>query len=167
MKGKSFLLAIALCILPCGSLWANPSIVNIRLAPGEPRTVEITPRATVVCRNDANCPTDLNFRWVGSTGNDPTEVIVVEYKNGLYWDEEGNPAQIPATDCFDFPDGKNPFELRHGPANGRNLVFKQDAEACKDKVVFFFDISCQNEAKDSCGGVVTLDPGTMVDDGRR
>lgn len=167
MTGKRLLSGIALLLLSACHLAAQPSIVNIRLQPGDPRTIEVTPNSTVVCRNTPNCPTELNFRWVGSKGSDDTERIWVEYKDGLYWSESGEPAVNPATECFSFPENMNPFSLQHGPANGRNLVFRTDNMACADKVAFFFEISCQNEAKDHCGGVKTLDPGTMVDNGRR
>ncbi len=166
MTGRRFLLATVLSLIACSSLMAQPSIVNIQLQPGDPRSITVTPNATVVCRNTPNCPTELSFRWVGPQGSDPTERLSVLYKGGLYW-EGDEPSQIPAKDCFAFPEDKNPFELMHGPANARTLVFLEKAESCKDKVAFFFEISCQNEAGDNCGGVVTLDPGTMVDNGRR
>ena len=48
------------------------------------------------------------------------------------------------------------------------LVVASFAAARRDpKVAFFFDISCQNDSGDYCGGVETLDPGTMVDNGKR
>jgi hypothetical protein len=166
MTGKRFLLAAMLSLIVCPSLMAQPEIVNIQLQPGTPRTITVTPNATVVCRNNPSCPTELSFRWIGPEGADTTERLSVFYKNGLYW--EGDvPSQIPPQDCFEFPGDENPFVLMHGPANARHLVFKQAATECKDKVAFFFEISCQNAAGNNCGGIVTLDPGTMVDNGRR
>lgn len=171
MVGKRSLLLFVLFVVTSSALAAQPAIVNIQLRDavetGKPRTIEVTPRASVVCRNTPNCSTEIDFRWVGSEGSDPTERIVVAYKDGLYWNKSGEASQVAASECFSFPGNQNPFELQHGAANGRNLVFKQDAAGCPDKVMFYFDISCRNEAGNACGGVVPLDPGTMVDNGRR
>lgn len=164
MLAKRLLLATSLSLIVCSSLMAQPAIVNIQLQPGEPRTITLTPNATAVCRSTPGCPTEISFRWIGPQSSDATERLRVEYKNGLYW-EGDEPSQIPPEACFAFPEDKNPFELMYGPANARTLVFKETDEACKDKVAFFFDISCQNAAGDNCGGIRTLDPGTMVDNG--
>ena len=167
MATKRCLMLIALLAAASSAALAQPAIVNIQLRPGEPRTIEVTPNASAVCRNTANCPTEINLRWLGPPPKDATERISVEYKAGLYFAEDGTPAQIEPKECFSFPGDANPFDLEHGAANGRNLVFRSDAEACPDKVAFFFDISCQNKAGDNCGGVKTLDPATMIDNGRR
>lgn len=167
MTARRTLTTIAALLLAAGPLLAQPAIVNIQLQPGTPRTIEVTPNATAVCRNNPNCPTELNFRWIGAAGDDTSERLSVFYKDGLYWKDDGSAGVVPASDCFSFPAGQNPFTLEPGAANGRNVVFKADAEACPDKVAFFFDISCQNAKKDACGGIETLDPGTMVDNGRR
>ena len=171
MVGKRSLLLFVLFVVTAATLAAQPTIVNIQLKEpreaGGPRTIEVTPRASVVCRNTPNCSTEIGFRWVGSAGSDTTERIVVAYKDGLFWNADGEASQVAASECFQFPEDQNPFELRHGAANERNLVFKQDAAACPDKVTFYFDISCRNEAGDACGGIAPLDPGTMVDNGRR
>lgn len=167
MTTRRTLLAIAALLIAAPPLLAQPSIVNVQLRPGTPRTIEVTPNATAVCRNNPNCPTELNFRWIGDAGTDDSERLSVFYKDGLFWDDKGNAAVVPAGDCFSFPDEQNPFTLAPGPANGRNVVFKADAEGCPDKVAFFFEISCQNARQDRCGGIETLDPGTMVDNGRR
>ena len=151
MTGRRFLLAIVLLFLTSSHLFAQ-AIVNIRLESGTPRTIVVTPNVTVVCRNTPGCPTGLNFRWVGTPGSDSTERIWVEYKNGLYWNGS-TPAQNDATDCFLFPADNNPFDLQHGAANGRNIIFRAGNTACKDKVAFFYEIRCQNEAENNCGGV--------------
>lgn len=165
MHGKRCLLTITLLLVASSTLMAQPGIVNIQLQPGTPRTIEVTPRVDAVCRKTPNCPTKIDFRWIGAAGSDPSERILVEYKYGLFFGEDGTPSQTAPETCFTFPGDANPFELQHGPANERTLLFKEDAEGCPDKVVFFFDISCQNEAKDNCGGIATLDPATMVDNG--
>lgn len=167
MATKRFLMLIALLAAVSSAALAQPAIVNIELKPGEPRTIEVTPNASAVCRNTPNCPEEINFRWVGVPPGDATERIEIEYKAGLFFAKDGTPSQIDPKECFSFPGDANPFRLEVGANNGRNLIFRPDAEACPDKVVFFFDISCQNEAGDNCGGVKTLDPATMVDNGRR
>ena len=139
MVGRRLFLAIAVALVTSSALWAQPSIVNIQLRPGNPRTIEVTPNASAVCRNTPNCPTELNFRWVGPKGSDPTARIHVDYKPGLFWGEDGTPSQVAAQACFDFPGGDNSFALEHGAANGRNLVFKSEAEECPHKVTFFFE----------------------------
>jgi hypothetical protein len=167
MTTRRSLLFSAALLLAATPVLAQPSIVNVQLQPGTPRAIEVTPNATVVCRNNPNCPTELNFRWVGSAGQDDSERLSILYRDGLFWDQEGKPAVVAASDCFSFPGDQNPFTLEPGAANGRNVVFKADEAACPDKVAFFFEISCQNDKKDDCGGIKTLDPGTMVDNGRR
>ena len=167
MSAKRQLILFVLLAATSSAALAQPAIVNIMLRPGEPRSIELTPNASAVCRNTHNCPTELNFRWTGTKPKDASERLSVEYKAGLFFSADGTPSHVAPQECFSFPGDANPFELEHGAANGRNLVFKTDAEACPDKVAFFFDISCQNAAGDNCGGVETLDPATMVDNGRR
>jgi hypothetical protein len=176
MVGRRYLLAIVMLLLASPTLSAQPSIVNIQLRTAEtdaPRTIEVTPNATGVCRNTPGCPTELEFRWVGAAG-DETERIWIEYQPGLFWNEDGKPAVVYPAECFSFPDGENPFALQNGPSNGRSLVFRQDSESCPDKAAFFYAISCKNESGEEraetagdCGGIEALDPATMVDNGRR
>lgn len=179
MMGKRLLLGIALLLLAAPPLLAQTEtvdtqaegvdlpaqVVTIRMT-GSPRAISIAPSITSVCRGSKACFTQLDFKWLGPTGSDPSERIVVEYQDGLYW-SAGAPAVNAAGECFSFPEGANPFVLEHGPENGQTLTFRQDNEACEDKVAFFFEIRCQNAANDNCGGVEPLDPGTMVDNGRR
>ena len=167
MPAKRQLILFVLLAVAASAALAQPSIVNIMLRPGEPREIELTPKASAVCRNTYNCPTELNFRWTGTKPSDDSERLHVEYKPGLFFSDDGKPSEVTPQKCFSFPGDANPFTLEHGAANGRNVVFKADAESCPDKVAFFFDISCQNAAGDNCGGVETLDPATMVDNGKR
>lgn len=166
MIRRQLVLCSTLSILAFTQLLAQPAVVNIQLRPKPegPRVIEVVPNATAVCRNTPNCPTRLDFRWVGAAGSDPSERIVVEYKSGLFFNDAGEPARIAPAECFTFPGGANPFELEHG-AN-REVVFRDDNPSCPDKAAFFYDISCRNQAADGCGGVETLDPGTMVDNGK-
>lgn len=181
MTAKKALLAIALLLLISPPLAAQaeeappepppppPRPVNIQLNPGQPREIAVKPNVTGVCRRTfwvrLDCPSELNFRWTGPPGA-AGERIQVLYQDGLYWDQ-GVPKKVAASECFYFPGGANPFELMHGPQNGKNLVFRGDNDKCPSKVAFFYDISCVGGEGGNCGGVETLDPGTMGDNGRR
>lgn len=188
MIGKRLVLGIVLLLLAAPQLLAQqpetvdtqaegvggrPQDVNIRMT-GAPRAISIAPSMTSVCRGSQACVTRLDFKWVGprDPDADPSERIVVEYQDGLYWKkgalgDEPTPAVNSAEECFSFPGGANPFVLEHGPDNGQSLTFRQDNKACRDKVAFFFEIRCQNAENKNCGGVEPLDPGTMVDNGKR
>ena len=177
MKATRLLSSFVLLSLASSALMAQ-SIVNIRLKGGTddgPRRIVVTPNASGVCHlppgteKDAegqSCPSKLEFRWVGQAA-DPTERIRVEYKDGLFWGEGGTPARVAPHECFDFPEDESSFELENGPTHGHELRLRPDATACPEKVAFFFDISCRGGAEGNCGGVETLDPGTMVDNGNR
>lgn len=149
-----------------------PRPVNIQLLAGQgtdPREITVAPNASAVCRRTLwerlNCPLELNFRWTGPPGN-PGEKIQVFYYDGVYLDQ-GAAKKVAASECFVFPGNQNPFTLEHGPANGRNIVFRQNHAGCPSKVAFFYDISCVGGDKNTCGGVETLDPATIADNGRR
>ena len=166
MTGKHALLAITLLLLASVHLQAQgpQQIVNIQLHPDTPaRTIQVAPPLTRVCRNTPGCPTEYKFHWTGPTG-DETERIWVKYEDGLYW-ADGTATKVAATECFAFPGGDNPFELEHQVDSV--LVFREGNEGCPDKVAFFYEISCKGGAGGNCGGVKPLDPGTMVDNGRR
>ncbi len=163
MTGKKILLGFALVLLAAPQLAAQPPFVNIQIKPGNPRTFEVTPRSVSVCRNTPGCRTDVEYRWTsGGTGD---EKVWVKYQKGLYWDGD-TPTAVETEKCFHFPEGSNPFELERSPTSGKSVVFREDNDACPDKVVFFYEISCMVGEK-PCEGIEPLDPATMVDNGRR
>lgn len=177
MTVNRLLFTFVLLTLVSSTLMAQP-IVNIRLDPDPqnpdtPRKIVVTPNASAVCHAppeaapdtpEQSCPSKLTFNWVGQPGK-PTEKIRVDYKDGLFWAEDGTPATVAPDRCFDFPEGKSSFEIEDG---GRYVLsLKPGSTDCPQKVAFFFDISCQGGEGGNCGGVETLDPGTMVDNGNR
>ena len=177
MEVRRLLFTFVLLALASSSLMAQ-SVINIRLdsdpdSPDAPRKIVVRPNASAVCHRPPeapadtpgqSCPSKLTFNWVGSPGQ-PTEKIRVDYKDGLFWSEDGTPSTVAPDKCFDFAEGESSFEIEDGGSHV--LALKSGSTDCPQKVAFFFDISCQGGEGGNCGGVATLDPGTMVDNGNR
>jgi hypothetical protein len=144
--------AVPLAAQPDDDPSTGPQTVLIKLknSPQQgPRELVIGPHAVATCKGNRGCADHFFVRWVGQ--KNAGEKIQIEFTTP------------GAGDCFD----KTFFTVDDTGKNAEVMVtvFSEGHPLCKNKTMFFYDVSCVGGENGDCGGVEKVDPGAMVGGG--
>jgi len=120
----------------------------------------------------APCETKINYIWLNpASSSDDDKVLTIKYKDGVYWDSNGDFQQVKPDFCFDgLTNGALKLEGWTGSTGSQHvdatITLKTSDSRCFGKVFFFYDVKCSLKNGNSCPLIEDLDPGTLIDNGR-
>ena len=146
---------------------------KIRIVGGTSGNDRAAKRPRRVCYDtaqEAYCETVIEYRW--SAPYESGVELSIEYKKGVYWDNNVPPVlhEIFADQCFTgfliTNDGRRVLTLTE-EAPAQTITLRDDAPCGLEKVFFFYDVKCKETQSGACDNIEDLDPGTLLDNGRR
>ena len=153
---------------------ANPvRSIKIVGAGGNPSNNSARPERVCHGGKSAPCETKINYRWLNpASSSDDDKVLTIKYKDGVYWDSNGDLQQVNPELCFDGLTQEGALTLDGSTATpgspnvDATITLKTSDSRCFGKVFFFYDVKCSLKNGNSCPRIEDLDPGTLIDNGR-
>ena len=155
----------------------KPEVVRIDIIQNEIRIVgrgggqnNSSKRPRRVCYDASNnCLGQIEYIFL-SPQNNPGITLSIEYKDGVYWEIGSSaPTTISPEECFAGFTGNGVLTLTEDDPK-KSITLKEDVDECgKEKTFFFYDVKCKETTPGSgaCADIKDLDPGTLLDNGRR